>query len=80
MSELESVASEVLLELRLLETVVVEAVVLAFSVDQASAAAVVVAVVVVAALVVVVQVVDQEGQAPETGAGSGFLLELELSC
>jgi len=76
-SELDSVASEVLLELRLLETVV-EAVVLAFSVDQASA---VVVVAVVAVLVVaVVQVVDQEGQAPEIAAGSGFLLELELSC
>lgn len=76
MSELDSVASEVLLELRLLETVV-EAVVLAFSVDQASA----VVVAVVAVLVVaVVQVVDQEGQAPEIAAGSGFLLELELSC
>ena len=78
MSELDSVASEVLLELRLLETVVVEAVVLAFSVDQASAAAVVVVAAVL--VVVVVQVVDQEGQAPVTGVGSGFLLALELSC
>ena len=79
MSELDSVASEVLLELRLLETVV-EAVVLAFSVDQASAAAAVVVAVVVVLVVVVVQVVDQEGQAPVTGVGSGFLLALELSC